>query len=235
MLLSHSNKFIFIHIFKTAGSSVRNEFVDYSRFIDKLAYKYKLSKFILNRINKLMGWLNDGMVQFTGFSKHATASEIKTGLPSNIFDDYFKFIFVRNPYDLMVSQYFYSRQKKWYTYHNAAINKDFSEFVSWYIAQNPQRQTDFLLDQNSKELIVDYIGRFESISSDLEKIKSILNINSKQEFSHVNPSIIRKNKDYKVYYDSKSQKLVEDYFKDDLEQLGYTFEGFETVIPILNT
>ena len=40
-----------------------------------------------------------------------------------------------------------------------------------------------------------------------------------------NRSHKRKDKNYKTYYDTESKALVEEYFKRDLDLLGYTFEG----------
>lgn len=77
MLISNSKKFIFIHIFKTAGTSVREQFISDTRLVDKLAYKYKISIKIYRKIIKLMHWQNDDMKQFTGYHKHEKAYNIE--------------------------------------------------------------------------------------------------------------------------------------------------------------
>ena len=173
MLISDSKKFIFIHIFKTAGTSVREQFISDARLVDKLAYKYKISIKIYRKIIRLMHWQNDGMKQFTGYHKHEKACDIKRSLGDS-YEEYFKFSFVRNPYDFLVSLYFYILKAKNHYLHKKIENKSFNEFLHYYISTNPPMQTDFLMDETKKACIVDFIGRFENLQNDVKKLKILL-------------------------------------------------------------
>lgn len=233
MLLSHKYKFIFIHIYKTAGTSIMSEFVPYSRLVDRLAYDFWISRKVYGFILKQMGWQDDGMKQFTGFHKHATAYEIKEKMDGNTFDSYYKFAFVRNPFDFLVSLYFYILQAKEHIMHKDVSIMNYSEFLKWYLSQNPPHQIDFLMNPNRDKILVDYIGRFETFENDVNIVKKHLNLSISSTIKHMNPSIKRKSQNYKDYYDNKSRDLVLSYFQSDFENLGYDFNGFQETIPLM--
>ena len=105
---------------------------------------------------------------------------------------YYKFTFVRNPYDLLVSLYFYIKQSKNHKYHKKVKMLNFSEFLKWHISRGPLLQIDFIRDFNQETILVDRIGRFENLNQDIIKIKESIGLNcSKTELKHKNPSIIR--------------------------------------------
>lgn len=234
MLISHKNKFIFIHIFKTAGTSVMDVFLPYSRLIDRLAHDYKFSNKFFRYIALLMGWHNDGLKQFTGFHRHAKAYEIKEKLGGSTFDSYYKFTFVRNPFDFLASLYFYSLTYKYAHNYEMIVNMNFLEFLRWYLSENPPIQLEYLTDQSNKHRIVDYIGRFETLAKDIAIIQETLGLEVIRQVKHMNPSLKRKIKDYKEYYDKEGIKLVSDYFQADLDLLGYSFDGVGNRIPIMD-
>jgi hypothetical protein len=172
-----------------------------------------------------MNWYDDGQKQFTGVHKHAPAIDILNYLGAKRYHDYFKFIFIRNPFDLVVSLYFYIKQSPNHINHNQVIQMTFGDFVKWHLNKNPPLQVDFLRHPESKEVIVDYIGRFETLNNDLVQIQRILKIEEPIGAQHLNPSAKRKKKDYRSYYDVESRKMVSTYFKEDLVLLGYEFDG----------
>lgn len=233
MLISHKKKFIFIHIYKTAGSSVMNVFLPYARLIDRMVFDFRYTRKFFSLIIHVMNWYDDGQKQFTGVHKHAPAFSIKNYMGEKRYRDYFSFVFVRNPFDLLVSLYFYISQTKVHKDYQKVINMNFTRFASWYLSTNPPRQVDFVIDPVSNELIVDYIGRFETLNEDMAYIKGKLGIATDRGLQHRNPSKNRKSKNYKEYFDSATIELVSIYFKDDLEFLGYRYDGsFTDQIPI---
>lgn len=231
MLISKSKKFIFIHIYKTAGTSVREQFISHARLIDRLAYEYKPSIRIYRKIINLMHWQDGGMKQFTGYHKHEKAFNIKNKLGEK-YDSYFKFSFVRNPYDFLVSLYFFILAAKKHPYHEDIKNKNFDEFLKYYFSLNPPLQTDFLMDERRKDNIIDYIGRFENLQRDINEIKQLIGINKEETIKHRNASRRRGTKEYDLYYKTFTKNLVKDYFEKDLELLGYNYEGHTNEIPL---
>ena len=91
-MISHSKKFIFIHIPKTGGSSI----------------EIVLKEFINENCN-IMG----ENTYFYPDIKHYTATELLNRYGENKFNDYLKFCVIRNPWDRLLSLYYWGHKKKY--------------------------------------------------------------------------------------------------------------------------
>ena len=79
------------------------------------------------------------------------------------------------------------------------------------------QQNEFVVDREGN-ILVDYIGRFENLQADFEKICQRININAK--LPHLKKS---EHDDYHQYYSKKTAKVIEDVFREDIELFGYSF------------
>lgn len=84
----------------------------------------------------------------------------------------------------------------------------------WFSLITPQKQ--WLIQDNYK---TDYIFRFEKLEEELAVF---------QEYFYDDTPLIRLKPhlldiDYKSFYNSKTKKIIENYFKEDLEYFGYKF------------
>ena len=222
MLMSNKKKFIFIHIYKTAGTSVMKVFLPYARLREKAAFAPGLAKRIIMKVNRLIGLNHNGLRHITGFHKFAKASDAVAKLGAKRYSQYYSFVFVRNPYDWAVSTYFYLRHLVQHPLHQKAMSMEFEEYIVWAIAQKPDRLSDWLKDEQGK-IIVSYVGRLEHLEDDLVKICAKLDIPF-EKAPHENASPGRE-KDYRQYFNAHTRKLVGDYFAADLVMFGYNFDG----------
>lgn len=136
-VLSKQNRFIFIHIPKTAGESISKALSQKSRMVKiyskSLNYNSSISSLksftsynlIKNRFTqaiesprqtgekifyKFANWLNPSCPQWLYLDKHSTAQEIRKVLGEEKWNDCFTFAFIRNPYDQVVSFYHHLRK-----------------------------------------------------------------------------------------------------------------------------
>ena len=206
MLISDSNEFIFIHIPKTAGTSIRSALQPYS---------LQTPSSRLARILKRFDLPKD--YQKFRFNLHATLQKAQSKLPPELYGGYKKIAFVRNPYDRMVSNYAYKVHGT--ADKNRKRNDSFEEFVLQCCSGKDLIQTDYLTDLKGN-LDCDFIGRFESLSEDYSRMQEILGIeltplakknNSKRKGS------------YHDYYTDKTRDIVAKYYQKDIDNFGYEF------------
>ncbi len=131
---------------------------------------------------------------------------------------YFKFTFVRNPWDWVVSWYFY--RKKQY-------NEDipFKEWLmdekspAYYFGMGLAFDQSFFIRDNNGDISLDFIGRFENIQEDFNYICSKLNI----PFCTLIPSNQTEHNPYWEYYDDESRDFVGVKFEKDVNSFSYDF------------
>lgn len=232
MLFSRSKKFIFVHIYKTGGTSV-------TQMLQKYNYNFLTNQLPFRLLNSLLArtgseyriWAgNINYIGLLGCHQHATAFHIKNCLPDKIFLESFKFAFVRNPWSWQVSIYNHIKLAKHHVHHKLVNSfSDFSEYLRWRIQEDKHLQSEFVTDINGKYL-VDYIGRLETIESDLDKICSVIGIET-PKIIHLNKKL-NKN-DYVSYYTKESQELLANAFASDIERFGYSFDKYSSQ-PIID-
>lgn len=139
-------------------------------------------------------------------------------------NQYFKFTFVRNPWDRIVSCYHNKVLKKWPTFKEC-FDKSFEDFVD-YIDKQDLVKADRHIRLQTKLLPVkdlDFIGRFEQFEEDLKLVLDKIGIEG-YEIEHRNKSV---HKHYSAYYTARTREIIERKYKKDIETFGYTFEDVE--------
>jgi hypothetical protein len=156
--------------------------------------------------------------------KHAKAREIRNNYSKKKWDKYFTFGFVRNPWDWLVSIFFYIKKDKKDPRHALANRLGFEKFVSWFSKQSASTypvlagQKSYLVGARGK-LMVDFVGRLESFTSDFLAVCRRLNLSEKLPVTNVT-----KHKHYSLYYTTRSKDLVYTMFRQDVEYFKYGFE-----------
>lgn len=186
--------------------------------------KYKFEKdFIFIHINKTAGSSISSLLDMDRM--HLTAFTIRNILAEDAWQEKFKFSFVRNPWDRIVSQYHHrygknqqnlqNREIDFQTWVKEVYQEGNPEFINFHTMFMPQ--LNWITDPDGK-IIVDYIGRYENLQEDIAFIKDKLKI--EKPLPHLRSS---KRKHYSSYYDDVTKNIVGDYFKKDIEYLKYEF------------
>ena len=95
-MISHKHNFIFIHIPKTGGTSVEEVLFEKEEFTER---------------NLWMGMTNFRNRYQTDGLQHLASKHVLTEVGKETFFYYFKFTFVRNPWDKAISQWLYTRTR----------------------------------------------------------------------------------------------------------------------------
>ncbi|HFD79851.1 MAG TPA: sulfotransferase [Gammaproteobacteria bacterium] len=214
-MISHRRKCIFIHIPKCGGSS-----------IEKLIWPREKDK---TEANLWMGFTSEyGNKYQTGGLQHLMAKHVRQEVGEDVFDRYYKFSLVRNPYDKAVSQFEYMKKRPdLREFLGMSENDDFKTYLT-LIAKKVHVQWDsqykFILDDSGNAL-VDYVGRFENFDEDVTTILDALNMHKnifgvRKKIPHTNKST---RKHYRDYYDDESKAMLEALYKKDIAMFGYAF------------
>jgi hypothetical protein len=212
MIFSRSKNFIFIHIAKNGGSSIK-----------KALGKYGIKTLKRTRFNEITTRLPyqrlpEKMVYFP----HKDAKWLRTRVGGPLFDSMFSFAIVRNPFDQLVSRYEYIKTNENHHFYQAANRLEFGDFLihqKWRDINFSKSQYSKVTDKNGN-VIVSKIFRFEKFNDILNELSSILDIKNITEVPHENSSI---RKPYQEYYTDKSIRFVEKNFKSDLDFFDYKF------------
>lgn len=203
MIISHSKKFIFVSNPKTGSTSIDSALAEFSD--DPL----------LNEI------CEDGLYT----DRHMPAQILKDRLSSHVWNEYFKFAFVRNPWDWFVSQHFYNLNKNGIVFdlnaklENQQILYTF-DFLKIYRGKKNALsafQHSFLCDDGNK-ILFDFIGRFERLDDDFQKIQKI--IKTEVALPHLNPS---RHKPYRHYFNDETKAIIAKLYKIDIDLFQYVF------------
>lgn len=217
MLLSHSKQFLFVHIAKTGGTSIRGALSAY-----RWGHRYALPQFVCNKLSQLCN--HKLGVRFPRHSRIIAAKEM---LPEVYFNNLFKFAIVRNPWDLQVSSYHHIKRERPQVMQGHDTFDAFMHFkfdpnreYQYHIDTSLQLQTDYLVDLRGN-LLTDFIGHYESLERDFAKILTALKL---PYFSLPHARKATNRMPYQDYYSDDTIAMVAQHFERDIELLGYTFD-----------
>jgi Sulfotransferase family len=238
-VLCHHYKCLFIHIPKTAGQSIEHI------FLRQLGLTWETRAPLLLRYNDRPE-LGPPMLMHLKAADYVRCRY----MTEEQFGGYFKFAFVRNPWDRMVS---------FYRYLGLSNRMDFTPFVTtifrnqiwntgaWFVGP----QYEYVCNEQG-ELVADFIGTFENIQSDFDQICQKVGLGA-QAIPHLNPSTESERRgvgpdvllreiglspqdaegaeapramplaSYQAYYDDTSTQMVADLYRKDIDLFGYDF------------
>jgi hypothetical protein len=219
MLISYTHEFIFFHVAKVGGLSIRDALKPYTQLPEKFKIKQP-SRFSGGKPNPLYEMWEITLL-------HAKARDAVKEVPPDIYSRFYKFAFVRNPWDWQVSMYHFILKETAHIRHELVKSMSgFEEYLEWVInTRNPyargatRLQKDMLTDDSGR-LIIDFVGRYETLAQDFGHICRHLNIRA--SLPHLNSS---RHRDYRSYYNERTRRLVAEHFREDIELFGYNFDG----------
>jgi len=245
MIVSHRHKFIFLKPRKVAGTSVE---VALSRHCG--------GDDILTPIGAYDSrWDEDQYVhpgrKWPGLKRHATVQEIRRVIGEDIWRRYYKFSIVRNPWDLVVSQYHWAIRKQSL---DLSISEGLVRFarrpnklrrnltrLGWSIARKflPINEMPFKVFATyllryyqpndafyfgpGGALALDHILRYEDLDRDFQALCGEMGL-PETPLPALKTKTRPKDRHYTDYYDTGTRDRVARFHRRHIEDFGYTFE-----------
>lgn len=209
MIINCTKKFIYIKASKVAGTSTE-KFLINADFIDKndeyifssTPNNYKFPITHLFDPNKLTA--------SHPHYPHLTLPNAKQYF--KITDDYFKIINVRNPWDMVVSLYYWNSYRRKY-------NMNFSD---WVMRKEYEFMAKYYINVNEFDFVIQY----ENLMDDLDRLMATLKLKISPHTFPNFPTIlrgIRPAREYKSYYNEENYTIIYNHFKNIIDSFKYTF------------
>ncbi|MGX5713509.1 sulfotransferase family 2 domain-containing protein [Sphingopyxis terrae subsp. ummariensis] len=207
MIVSHQNRFIFAAIPKTGTHSVRHALREHLGPDDmEQARLFVEKKFPIPEIAR-MG------------HGHVSLAEVRPFLGEQMFDDYLKFAFVRNPFDRFISYCAFATSRE------GSFERDPKRVMRHFLFTAPPHQHIIFRPQHlfitdaGGNLLADEIGKVEEMQLSYDRIAARIGIAS-TPLDHANRS---RRGDYRDYYDQELIDGVARIYGRDIELFGYDY------------
>jgi hypothetical protein len=230
MIISHTHKFIFIKSLKTAGTSIEAALSNQCGGNDVVV---PINDFGHNRdtdgqfVHRAMN-ADD---YYRKIGQHVDAPTIKSREPAEVWDSYFKFSIVRNPWDRALSYFFWDKrqepsirpQKRFYHYLGVPfdefeiIKDQFSDYIKRRTLENNDRF--YIIDSKP---CVDFVIRYEHLEEDFTEVCKRVGIPA-SSIPHLKTGIRKKSRHFTEYYDEITRDIVAELHSSDLRFFGYEF------------
>ena len=195
-------RFIYTHIPKTGGTSVK--------------------KILTDKIGTIKGWRADGELIHYPHTTHGKPCDNTSYLTKKEYKDYFKFTFVRHPYEWMMSNYNFGKNRnKFYRSIGSKKNEENTfdiNFDDWLQSKTIMNQTDYFCKNNT--ILVDRVCRLENFEKEMGFVLSRLGLNPDFKPTHLKNSGSFDIQDIKTL--NKEQKAtIRKICKQDFDLLRY--------------
>ena len=158
---------------------------------------------------------------------HSSAKVVKENF-SDIWNEYFKFAFVRNPFSHAVSDYY------WRLHLCGQPNISFKEFIYRLFDLNrsdpegirPPIISNWEIYTYNDSIDLDFIGCFERLDEDVNKVSNFIGLPLAKDLKKSKSSIRTKTKSIEEHYDKDLIEKVSIIYEKEINHFGYSpFEG----------
>ena len=233
MIISHKYRFIFLKTSKTAGTSVE---IALSRFCGPDDIITPISSDDEETRRALGGW---GPQNYSApvwrhsptdlwkhltkkkpllyYYNHMPARKIKNRIDPEVWNNYYKFCIERNPWDRVISQYYW-RQRH--------LENNSMPCVSDFLESNDVRslkRKGYRLYTIRNQVAVDRICRYESLEQDLEEVRQHLGIPDQLQLPKAKSGIRKDKRHYSQALNQAERNRIADLFSEEINLMGYRF------------
>mgnify|MGYP003660132924 CR=1 FL=1 len=224
MIISHKHKFIFIHPPKCAGTSIEVSLASVCADDDIIGpvtleglpddYKHP------NTFEETSGGIYNAML----------AKEIKNYVGSDCWNEYFKFSVMRNPWDRSISAWHWHNRSTtdylWKYAQDESLNEwgvlNKASFM-YYLNIKPFHPISISKQlQIGGTFDIDYLIRFEDLNDSYKKVCDILNIKP-IKLPNAKSGYKSKKVHYSKFYNDETKEIINQRYKDDIDNFGYKF------------
>lgn len=230
MIISHKHKFIFLKTNKTAGTSIEIALSRHCGPDDVITPISPPDEEIRRSLgypgpqNYLAPWYEYGPRDLFALASHGRrkmryfnhigAGEVKAHIGENAWNSYYKFCFERNPFDRLISHYYWC--------HRSEPRPPMSDFIR---SGRPMalKRRGFGVYTIDGKVAVDRVCRYEAIAEELEEIRKAIGLPEPLVLPHAKGGTRADKRTYADVLGKEERDWVSSVFSDELRLLGYHF------------
>ncbi|MEO1297640.1 MAG: sulfotransferase family 2 domain-containing protein [Cyanobacteria bacterium J06636_16] len=232
MIINHRYKFIFLKTIKTAGTSLEialSEFCGPEDVITRinnadeairqqLGFKgpqnYTFQGVYGEATNRTLQLQNNAGDQ-KAFYNHAPAQFIRNHVSNCLWNNYFKFCFERNPFDKAISLYYF------FIAEHPELPADITEHLR---ATSVDYLSNWCRYTIEDKVAVDFVGRYETLSDDLETIRQRLGLPHPIRLPRAKGDFRKDRRHYSQVLPSDSRNWIATTCAKEMNHFGYAWE-----------
>jgi hypothetical protein len=233
MIVSHEHRFIFIKTMKTAGTSIE---IALSKFcgprdiitpIDAEDEEIRRALGYRGPQNCTVPFSRYSLRQWARFAasrgrrrrffNHMSARQIRRALPRAVWNSYYKFCVDRNPWDKVVSLYFWQ--------HKTEPRPSLSDFIASGGIEIGVRRGGFDLYAIDGEVVVDRVCRYEQLEQELAMLAQRLRLPEVPQLPRAKANTRTDRRHYAELLSAGDSATIARVFAKEIAYLHYEFEG----------
>jgi hypothetical protein len=225
MIISHEHKFIFLKTRKTAGTSIE---ISLSRFCgerdiitpispaDETLRQELSHRGPQNFRVPLLGHTPEGWMrllrkrQRDSYYNHISAEEVRSIVGARVWKRYFKFCFERNPWDKVVSWYYWR--------HPREPRPSLSAFIRSGKADTIR---SFDLYTIGGTVVVDRVCRFENLEREMDEVARIIGLPAPPDLPKAKAGYRANENSYRAALSQQDREGIASAYAREIAHLGY--------------
>jgi len=226
MLVSHRYKFIYTKTVKTASTSIESYFERFCMHEGEWVQGSYRDEYVSDA--GIVGYRGTDRPEGTKWFSHMKAKDIRAQLGEDVWNSYYKFCSIRNPYDKCISAFSHLGKKHQLDQIKLppeikalGLDSQQQNFIAYLREHAP---TDYLQYKLNGKFGLDDVIRFETMLEDIERICGILGLPYEPDLlPRFKVGIRKKDATVDALYSRRARNIVERKFAFELEQFGYRF------------
>ena len=143
-----------------------------------------------------------------------TAKKVRAYVGEQVWNRYYKFCFERNPWDRIISQYYWC--------HKSELRPAISDFIDSEKPLGLKRRGYDVYTIDGK-VAVDRVCRFENLPEELEAIRRRLGIPEKLELPRAKSKYRKDKRCYREILGMAEKDKISELFREEIDLMGYEF------------
>jgi hypothetical protein len=231
MIISHRHRFIFLKTRKTASTSIELALFGHlgpddivtpltrSGLTERAGHRPRhhiRPIFALDPRPQLSRVIPLEGLKWIDYHDHIRAGQVQGYVGVDVWRKYYKFAFERNVYD---------RQVSWFHYRTRKLRKKkrWPTFESFLGCPSEAKVDNFEIYSIDGEPAVDFLGRFERLEGDLDRVFSAVGLPGRAVLPRAKTGVRSHASDYRAYYTEETRRLVESWYPGEIRLFGYEF------------